>query len=282
MVAKTFRCKLILCVAQANPTFDTHTLFDIQYKESTDSPVDEFLLRLNAINKLAPQPNNFDPFQGQLVLLGVVAAVESYIRTLFRRLIAIDETCQQSVNMQDVSYGAAMHLSKSMLPEAILERSSFVSHRSIHEAMKDLLAVKGAFPADLESAIKEYVRVCQLRHCAVHRFGKLGVNNAISLGLTDHKNLLEKPLRLDYTALQNTIAISTNMVKTLNNFLFNEMVSRLPAASWTKQYSVDKPLFIRYYDMFSDKVSSNRSAIPSQIYAQFIRQQAMFAAGTSF
>jgi hypothetical protein len=228
---------------------------------------------LQAINKLAPQPFNFDPFQGQLVLLGVIAAVESYFRTLFRRLIACDVICQESVHT---------HLPREMLPEAILERITFISLDSITDAIKDLLAVKGALPPDLKSAIKDYVRVCQLRHCAVHRFGKLGVSNAISLGLSEHKTLLEKPLKLDYIALQNTIAISTGLVKTLNNFLFNEMLSRLPGASWTNQYSRDKPLFMTYYKLFSDKVSTNRSAQPNQIYKQFLKQRVMFAAGNPF
>lgn len=282
MATNNFRCRLTLCISPANPVLATHTLFDRLYKESTGSPIDEFLTRLHAINKLAPQPFNFDPFQGQLVLLGVIAAAESFFRTLFRRLIAIDSICQESVNKRDVSYGAAIHLEREMLPEAILERISFISRDNISSAIKDLLAVKGELPPDMETAIKDYVRVCQLRHCAVHRFGKLGVSNAISLGLSEHKTLLEKPLKLDYVALQNAIAISTGLVKTLNNFLFNEMLSRLPAASWTNRYGTDRALFISYYKLFSDKVSTSRSAQPSKIYRQFMKQRAMFAAGTRF
>ena len=281
-MANNFRCRLTLSISPANPLLITEQLFDQQYRESTDSPIDEFLTRLQAINRLAPQPANFDPFQGQLVLLGVVAAVESYFRTLFRRLIAFEAICQESVHERDVSYGAAIHLSKDMLPEAMLERISFVSAEKITGAMREMLAVKGNIPADLETAIKDYVRVCQLRHCAVHRFGKLGVSNAISLGLSGHKSLLEKPLKLDYVALQNTIAISTGLVKTLNNFLFNEMLSRVPSANWTSRYVQDKPLFMNYYKLFADKVSTNRSAQPSQIYKQFMGQRALFAAGTRF
>lgn len=281
MVA-TFRCKLSVCVAPANPRLYTHQLFDAQYKESSDSPINEFLTRLQSINKLAPQPGSFDPLQGQLVLLGVIAAVESYLRTLFRRLIVLDPTCQESVHKRDVSFGAAIHLSKEMLPEAILERITFVSRASIADALRELLAVKGNLPPALELAIDHYVRVCQLRHCAVHRFGKLGVSNAISLGLADHKAILEKPLKLDYAALQNAIAISTGLVKTLNNFLFNEMLSRIPPTSWAAVYAKDKPLFMAYYMLFADKVSIIKSAQPKKIYQQFQKQRAMFAARTAF
>jgi hypothetical protein len=281
-MATNFRCRLTLSISPVNPVLSTEKLFDQSYRESTASPIDEFLTRLLAINKLAPQPVGFDPFQGQLVLLGVIAAVESYFRTLFRRLIAFDPVCQASVEERDVSYSAAIHLSRDMLPEAMLERISFVSSTNITTAIRELIGIKGNIPVDLDTAIKDYVKVCHLRHCAVHRFGKLGVSNAISLGLSEHKALLEKPLKLDYVALQNTIAISTCLVKTLNNHLFNELLSRVPSSNWTGQYAKDKPMFISYYNLFSDRISSNRSAQANQVYKQFMKQRAMFAAGTKF
>lgn len=281
MVA-TFRCKLSVCVTGAIPVLHTHKLFDARYKEPPGSPIDEFLTRLQLINLLAPHPNSFDPLQGQLVLLGVIAAVESYLRTIFRQLIVVDPTCQESVHKRDVSFGAAMHLPKDMLPEAILERIAFVSYASIVDALRDLLGVKGPVPSDLDAAIRAYVRVCQLRHCAVHRFGKLGVSNAIALGLADHTTMLEKPLNLNYAALQAAISISTGLVKTTNNFLFNEILSRIPHTSWTGEYTDDRSLFMRYYVLFADKISTFRSAAPKKIYLQMEKQRTMFANDIDF
>lgn len=281
-MSKLFRSRILVSVAQANPVLATHTLFDAAHKESVDSPIDEFLKRLQSVNRLAPQPLNFDAFQGQLVLLGAVAAVESYLRTIFRRLISLDAASQSRVQDQDVSYGAALYLSKELMPEAILERIAFVSEKSIVDALRQLLAISGSMPPDIDAAIADYVRICQLRHCAVHRFGKLGVKNAISLGLADHRNLLEKPLKLDYAALQNAIAIATGLVKTLNNFLFNEMICRVPQAKWTGVYAADKMLFKSYYNLFSDKVSVRRTLPPSAVYKQFRLQHAQWKAGLSF
>jgi hypothetical protein len=272
-MAAEFRSRLILCAVQVNPVLLTHALFDRGYREPKGSAIDEFLRRVEAANRLAPRPTDFNAFQGQLVLLGIVAAVESYIRTLFRRLIAADRICQEAVEHMDVTFGAAMHLAKELLPEAILERISFVSHGNISESIKTILAVKGALSPELEMAIKDYVRVCQLRHCAVHRFGKLGANNAIQLGLEDHKELLEKPLLLDYRALQDAIAIATSFVKTLNNFLFNALLSRIPREQWTGRYSKDREIFGRYYVIFADHVSSHRTAAASKVYREFWKQR---------
>jgi hypothetical protein len=269
---KPFKSRLVLSISPVNPILDTEKLFDHAYRESSESPIDEFLVRLQAINKLSPQPNAFDAYQGQLVLLGVIAAVESYFRTLFRRLITFDPVCQEVVENRDISFSAAIHLKKEMLPEAMLERISFISVFNIKAAIKDLLGVSGNVSSELTLAMDDYVRVCQLRHCAVHRFGKLGVSNAISLGMEKHKSLLEKPLLLDYTSLQNIIAIATCLVKTLNDFLFNEFLSRIPRASWKEKYVNDRKLFISYYNIFCLKNSSYKSAPPKQIYDLFIKQ----------
>jgi hypothetical protein len=276
-----FNSNLIISFSPVNPQLNTQAMFDIDYKEPKCSPIDEFLIRLQSINKLAPQPTNFDSYQGQLVLLGVVAAVESYFRAIFRRLIDFDSGCQNAVQYVDVSYGAALHLSKELLPEAILERISFVSKKNITTALKDLLAIKGNLPPELDVTIDAYARVCHLRHCAVHRFGKLGASNAIWLGISEHKSLLEKPLMFDYTALQNVIAIATGLVKTLNNFLFNEMICRVPDSEWVGNYKTDKHLFLKYYKLFSDQISSNRSAQPKKLYLQFNDARIKFSAGRS-
>lgn len=270
---KEFRSTLSLSVAPVNPILDTSLLFDSTYREPAGSPIDEFQRRLHLINRTAPQPTSFDVLLGQLVLLGVVAAVESYFRALFRKLINIDPICQKSVHKKDVSYGAALHLSKDLLPEAILEKTSFISLDAIKDGMRELLSVKGDLPADVAGTIDDYVRICQLRHCAVHRFGKLGAGNAIHLGMASHHKLLEKPLSLDYASLQNAIAIASGLVRTVNNFLFNAIVSRISSESWTGNYRIDRPLFVKYYDIFADRVSSARSAAPKPLYVQFMRQR---------
>jgi hypothetical protein len=281
-MAKTFRSKLSVCMSPMNPTLPTATLFDIAHVESNQSAIDQYLARLQSINVLAPSPAAFDPLQAQLVLLGVVAAVESYFRTLLRRLITLDAECQKCTEDQAVTYGAAMHLSKSMMPEALLERVTFVSEASLVDAIRQFVGVKGNLPPDVEATFKDYAAVCHLRHCAVHRFGKLGVKNAIFLGLKAHKPSLEKPLLLTYPALQSAIAIATGVVKTTNNFLFNEVISRLPPTTWTTRWGKDRAGFLPYYRLFADTVSPTKSAPARDVYSKLQDQRSKFAAGVPF
>ncbi len=278
----TFRSKLSVCRSQVNPTLSTATLFDVAHVESNESAIDQYLARLASINQLAPDPTAFNSLQAQLILLGVVAAVESYFRTLLRRLITLDPECQKCAEDQAVTFGAAMHLPKRMMPEALLERVTFVSEASLIDAIRQFVGVKGNLPPDLQATFRDYAIVCHLRHCAVHRFGKLGVKNAIFLGLAAHKPSLEKPLLLTYPALQNAIAIATGVVKTTNNYLFNEVLSRLPPATWTSTWAKDRRSFMPYYGLFADTVSSTKAAPPRDVYVLFQSQRSKFAAGSPY
>jgi hypothetical protein len=276
-MAKDFRSNVKVTDAPVSPSFITHSLFDRSYTPFKGSPVDEFSERIRSVNMLSPTPNQFDPYMGQLLLLGTVAAVESYLRSIFRRVISLDDVCRDKAMKRDVSYAAALHLSPDLLPEALLERISFTSLDNIDKAFRELLGMKGEFPHDLHSVIADYVRVCHLRHCAVHRFGKLGASNAVHLGLDLHSTLLEKPLLLDYAALQAGIAICTAFVRVINGFIFNLLLSRLPDGFFSGDYSADRKKFLSYYDLFADKATLSRSPAPKDTYLAFLKERTAFA-----
>jgi hypothetical protein len=252
-----FQVKLIISSARYVDPIKTDILFDCTYSEPNCSSIDEFLKRLYEVNKLVPSPSDFNPLQAQLVLLGAVAAVESYFRSVFRKCIISDAYTSNCVVNKEISFGAALHVPKHMLPEAIMERFTFVSKKTVNDALRDIIGFKGNFPPDFEYALDQYVKVCHLRHCSVHRFGKLGTNNAIALGLGDHHKNIEKPLRLNYESIQRSIAVIINFAITVNNLIFNLLIYRLPPESWSGVYKNDKKLFKKYFDIFEDTVTSS-------------------------
>ena len=276
-MAKDFRSNVEVTTSPMSPVLLTHTLFDRSHVDFRGSPIDEFTRRLRKLNSLSPRPDTFDPYLGQLILLGAVAAVESYLRSMFRRCISLDPTCSSQAMKREISYAAAVHLQADLLPEALLERFSFTSQENIERACRDLLGIT-EFPQTVKQVGTDYGRICHLRHCAVHRFGKLGANNAVHLGLDEHVELLEKPLLLNYEALQNAIALATAFVRTFNSFVFNVLISRLPTTSLTGDYSHDRPLFVQYYSLFQDRESIPRSPPPKDAYQAFVRDRTAFHA----
>jgi len=184
-----------------------------------------------------------------LVFLGYVSAVESYLRCLTRQLVMVDEYTADAVADQKITYGAAKHSTKELLPDAFLEDMTFISKSAIDGLLRDIYKIS---PQKLEKHLAEYQKICQLRHCIVHRFGKLGTNNAIKLGLRTHAALFGKPIRLSASDLGNIAYTLINLVKAINDHVYVEVLRRSAKQStgWQWDFQQDEESFRAMYDIF--------------------------------
>lgn len=250
---------------------DASELFDRRYVDLKLSPIDQFIQNTNALNRLYLGSEELPSEMGALFLLGYVSAVESYFRALFRGLINIDEFAGRLAEPLGVPFGAALHLDKKMLPEAVIEEYSFASAKNVKDAIRDLGGIKGNLPNEVEIVLREFQKVCEMRHCCVHRFGRLGAKNAIRLGLITRRDLLEKPLKLDSASLEQIGFLLRGFTKVVNNFVFASLMERSVSnrvdnqwrapysTEWKWEWRLDKSRFMRYYALFS----SSRDAVPS-------------------
>lgn len=254
MVKKKINYKYRINDYSKSSKLETQGLFDTDFKESNISPIDTFFEKTTELNMLIDDPDDFPGQLAGLILLGYVSAVESYFREIIRKLILIDTASKRKCEKHSLTYGAAIIYDSEMLPEAMLENRSFASSKKIEESLKDFLGIpKGDYSSDLNEALDQFSKVCQLRHCSVHRFGRLGSNNAIALGLEDHKEYLEKPLKIDFNTLQEIFLVCNNTVKEINNFLFEKILVRNVSEglySWEWDLRKDKNEFIKYYNLF--------------------------------
>ncbi len=243
--------------------FTTTGLFDNSFVHSRKSAIDDFIDKRKALFVLIkPYESNINELPYELtnmVLLGCISAVESYIRKIIRTIINVDEASRKNCEGQTLKYGAVLsHQDKAMLPEALLENFSFTSGKNIKDTIKCMLGIECGNSQPLDTVLKEYSKICQLRHCVVHRFGLLGSNNAIELGLSEHQLYLEKPLRIDFDHLNEIVQVCENVVKVINNHLFCEVLERTfgnKTEMWYSDYRRDKNTFIKYFDLFKDSAS---------------------------
>jgi len=253
--------------------YDLKDIIDRGFKEATVSPIDSFISNALEINKLF----TVNPSQvlGNLIILGYVSAIESYFRAIFRKLILIDKITRINCEKKQVTYGAALNASISVLPEALLENASFASKNNILLMLKEFLDLGVSddnMPADLKESLARFSEICELRHCIVHRFGKLGSNNAIKLGLAEHKFHIEKPIKCDFNTLQQIISICQNIVRIANSFIFEKIMNRLIIMKsaklsdtvWTWDYSKDKALFNKYFNAFYCKLNPPTPALTAR------------------
>lgn len=262
----------------------TDKWFDAAHPSTLHSPIDEFRTNLSEINKLYLQAaghGEYKPVLGSLVYLGMVSAAEGYFRSLLRRLILADPACEANASMRTVTYGAAVHHAADLLPEALLEGISLASTKNVSNELRALCNV--AVPDSLSQLFENFEVICQVRHCGIHRFGKLGSQQAIRLGMDLHAPLLEKPLALTVQHLQDIAEALEALVHGVNSHCFADILKKTHTAgpagrdkeklyqtAWQQDWTADEPKFAVYYKIFASTGGPQPSAPIKDLYDAFM------------
>lgn len=269
---------------------DTATWFDREHANTECSPIDEFVINLYAINRLylgAEAREEYSPMLGSLVYLGMVSAAESYFRSLLRRLILTDHVCISNASNRMVSYGAVLHHSDDLLPEALLEGISLASTKNVASELRTLCNITqmgkdGGVPNHLQLLFENFESICQIRHCGIHRFGKLGSQQALKLGIANHAPLLEKPLALSVAHLQDIAEALEALVRGVNSHCFADIIKRTHKAgpggrdktlypeAWEMDFDADSARFMRYYSIFAASAEPLKSQPADSVYSAFM------------
>lgn len=264
---------------------DTSSWFDAAHAPKLISPIDEFRANLAEINTLylqADMRGDYNSTLGGLVYLGMVSAVEGYFRSLLRHLILNDEMCAENAGTKTVSYAAAVHHQPDLLPEALLEGVSLASTKNLKSEFNSLCNIK-EMSASLDPLFQTFEDICQIRHCGIHRFGKLGSQQAVKLGIDKHKPLLEKPLRLSVAQLQDVAEALEALVRGVNSHCFFDMLKRSYDTSpigknktkyysqcWQRDWAADQPRFEKFHWIFASTHPSNPSRPAKEMYDAFL------------
>ncbi len=187
-----------------------------------------------------------------------------------------------------MTYGAALHHADDLLPEALLEGVSLANMKNVARELKTLCNISqmskdGNVPAALERLFHNFEAICQVRHCGIHRFGKLGSQQALSLGMDKHKPLLEKPLALTVLQLQEIAEALEALIRAVNSYCFADILKRTHSAgptgkekaklyqeAWQLDWTLDQKRFSEYYNIFASVAGSQRSAPDQTMYAAFL------------
>jgi hypothetical protein len=248
-------------------------LIDKNFKRSNNqSGIDKYIEETSELNKLITSAD-ISHHLANLLVLGYISAGESYFREIIRNLILFDTNSIQNCEEVELTYSAALNYDKEMLPEALLEHCTFINTKNIKDSLSKFVGIKGKWPEDVIKSLDEYSKVCQLRHCIVHRFGKIGSRNAVKLKLRKKKNYLEKPLNINFADLQNVFMQCHSTIKTINNFIFVKVLNRTLEIDnyWSWDYKIDKKKFMNYYNLFISKIEpfNIKSKTPSKLYYKF-------------
>lgn len=257
-----------------SPCVSTVDLFKCDYVEEASSAIDVFIENCKEISKLWAAQPTVPPEFSRLLLLGYVSAVESFFRTVLRSIINSDAKARADAHSYTVPFGAVLYHDEKTIAEALLEGYSFAGEKDVKGAFTKFLGMQNISDG-IKLMLGEYEKICQLRHCCVHRFGKLGTQNGIVLGLEEHSAALEKPLALNAQQLGDIASWLMSFSKAINNYMFRILLERSVnpenpyCYGWSWSYSKDRVKFEKIYRLFGSIKDTTPSPPSKEMYARF-------------
>ena len=192
---------------------------------TTFSPIDKFYTRRNEIlNVATPTFASTNPNVMTLLLVGLISSVENYYRDIIADLIKIcpfakENSSEKTLNLASIWFGT------NNLEKGALENISFADSKNITKNFKIVFSIDAENASNqICSPLKEFSKLCELRHAIVHSGGEISGKNAIKLQLPNSVNSMQ--VKVDYAEFQEAAAICSSLVCASNLELFKEMSSR--------------------------------------------------------
>lgn len=228
------------------------------------SPIDAFLdAAAHTLQLGQPADLQNSPTLGRLLVLGLVTAVEGYVRDLLFGVISICPLSRREVEDQVVAFGALEHYGASELARGIFEGSSFASESEIKKRTKQICSITWSDTDSVGVALANFEKVCHMRHAAVHAEGILNRGNARALGV----ETLGKQFHIviDLPHLHRVAQVCINFVRAYNLRVYEGMIHRwlgrqLLTGAWSDDKSYFEPLY-RLFRCDSDGLSSKNAYI---------------------
>lgn len=228
------------------------------------APIDTFYNTSQDIFKIAtPDLLNKFPSVGPLLLVGLVSATENYFRDIFAsilRLCPIAKACsaEKNINIGTVLWHAGLNIERGAF-----EHISLAGSDVIRKTCEQFLGYKIKENSSSYAMLKEFDKVCELRHSIVHSGLIIAGQNAVKLRISTGACILR--IKVSFGQLQECGLICTTLVSSFNSELFQE-VARRWAIDWPKQQSgwttsKSNALFKSIWDSFYSTVDQKNAAI---------------------
>lgn len=213
------------------------------------SPIDDFyeyVSSLIPVGTLAQLTTN--PALGHTLLLVLVSGTELYFLRVLATLINLCSLCRQAAARQSLSLGAVDYYGRD-LGLGLLENISIAGSGEVKKQTLRIIGIDIPSNSSLDEAIREFERLCELRHAATHARGHLGHQNLRDLGIDSHRKRLA--LTVGVEGLHVAASVCQNVVRAYNRFIYRKVIERwigerLLSGRWPR----DRARFSKVYFLF--------------------------------
>lgn len=188
---------------------------------STGSAYDLFYAQLMETIRLAGGATN--PTMVRLCLLGVTSITEEYFRASLSGITRVCPKCSIKAGKENISVAASLYYPKEGVGYALMEHVGFSDADTIKKQTKRLCELEIPESSSLAEALREFDKVCHLRHAIIHSNGRLSAQNASKIGLS---NGMTSAIALTLASFQDIAEICLNTVRAYNRFLWDKTIDR--------------------------------------------------------
>lgn len=233
------------------------------------SAIDEFYASTNTtLTRIDPAflVNYGDEIAG-LLFVGLISSTENYFRDILGFILTVCPIAQAHSADEKVQLGSLLWSEGNLQNRSAFEFFAFSSADNINKAIKNFVNYQIRSNGTFALMLKEYDKLCELRHAVVHSGHIVAGKNAIKLGLNRTNDPLK--VRLQYAELQATGSVCTALVQAANNELFEALVIRwardwraLPSWNPSVELSLLKKLreaFLSQRDAKNHTIGNERS-----------------------
>ena len=134
--------KSLVSGPRTSSKFDS-TIYFREVELFDSAPIERFISQRELLTRILGREEETEEWRvkANLAIIGIVSGVESYFRSIIRRVLITDEDSRAHSYKNKVSYGAVLFHLPHLLPEALLEDSTFLSKKTILDNIKNFLGL---------------------------------------------------------------------------------------------------------------------------------------------
>lgn len=166
-----------------------------------------------------------------LLFVGLISSTENYFRDILGFILTVCPCAQAHAADEKVQLGSLLWAENSLQNRSAFEFMAFSSAENIRKAIANFASYQVRKTGNFDVALKEYDKLCELRHAVVHSGHIVAGKNAIKLGLARTSKTMK--VRICYADLQSAGSVCTALVQAANTELFEALISR-----WAQDWRV--------------------------------------------
>lgn len=254
---------------------DANSMVSAALVNKKTSSIDKFYASTHqTLTQIDPKfLNTYGDEMAGLLFVGLISSTEDYFRNILGFILATCPKARAHAADEKVQLGSLLWAKDQLQNRSAFEFMAFSSADNISKALSKFACHNVRQGGAFDGMLKEYDKLCELRHAVVHSGSYVAGKNAIKLAL--RHSLQPLKVSLNYRNLQSAGSVCTALVQAANIELFEAMISRW-AQDWRRLSSWDaeqeEKLFKNIRAGFFSKRDQSNRAIPIISSARLLEQ----------